>query len=166
MVTRDYFTRLSIQGKAALADGGFFCQACLVGKPVGEQSQNKRFCINCYDFMQVDTIAAGVIDSDVRDSIGVGEGVPKIIGGESTIGRDSGSKRKDYGTTRGRDKKQGPGRPIIVTPDAKIHQLAAQGYSIRQISTETLASRSTVQRVLSGQRALMPELFLKKYTTT
>ena len=31
--------------------GGFFCQACLVGKPSGEQSADSRYCQGCFDVL-------------------------------------------------------------------------------------------------------------------
>lgn len=31
--------------------GGFFCEACLVGKPVGEHSPDPRYCQGCYAFL-------------------------------------------------------------------------------------------------------------------
>ena len=31
--------------------GGFFCEACLVGKPVAEQSSDPRYCQGCYAFL-------------------------------------------------------------------------------------------------------------------
>lgn len=33
-------------------DGGFFCEACLVEKPIGEQSPDSRYCQGCYDFLK------------------------------------------------------------------------------------------------------------------
>jgi len=37
---------------ATVKAGGFFCQACLVGRSAGEQSPDKRYCQGCYDFLQ------------------------------------------------------------------------------------------------------------------
>jgi len=34
-----------------VANGGFFCQACLVGKPAGEQSPDPRYCQGCCKFL-------------------------------------------------------------------------------------------------------------------
>lgn len=38
--------------RAVIETNGFFCQACLVGKPAGEQSPDKQYCQGCYDFLQ------------------------------------------------------------------------------------------------------------------
>jgi hypothetical protein len=40
---------------------GFFCEACLVGKPVGEQSPDSRYCKGCYEFLvkEAEMIKAG-----------------------------------------------------------------------------------------------------------
>ena len=34
--------------------GGFFCEACVVGKPVVEQSPDPRYCQGCYDFLKAE----------------------------------------------------------------------------------------------------------------
>ena len=31
--------------------GGFFCQGCLVGKPLDDQSSDPRYCLSCYEFL-------------------------------------------------------------------------------------------------------------------
>lgn len=40
-----------ITDKTIIETGGFFCKACLVGKPAGEKSPNPRYCQDCYDFL-------------------------------------------------------------------------------------------------------------------
>lgn len=35
--------------------GGFFCSACLVGRPASEQSADNRYCQNCYEFLLAET---------------------------------------------------------------------------------------------------------------
>ncbi|GAH69498.1 unnamed protein product [marine sediment metagenome] len=39
------------QDMAIVKAGGFFCQACLVGKPASEQSPDERYCQGCYEFL-------------------------------------------------------------------------------------------------------------------
>ena len=34
--------------------GGFFCQACVVGKPASEQSPDPRYCQSCYEVLKVE----------------------------------------------------------------------------------------------------------------
>ena len=33
-------------------DGGFFCEACLIGKPEAEHSPDLRYCQGCYDLLK------------------------------------------------------------------------------------------------------------------
>jgi hypothetical protein len=37
---------------AVIEAGGFFCAACIVGKPAAEQSSDPRYCQNCYEIIQ------------------------------------------------------------------------------------------------------------------
>ena len=34
-----------------ITGGGFFCGACLVSKPAGEQSDDPRYCHSCFKFL-------------------------------------------------------------------------------------------------------------------
>lgn len=34
--------------------GGFFCQACLVGKPLDDRSTDPRYCLGCYEFLRAE----------------------------------------------------------------------------------------------------------------
>lgn len=36
---------------AVIKDGGFFCQACLIGKDKTAVSSDPRYCQDCYDFL-------------------------------------------------------------------------------------------------------------------
>ncbi len=36
----------------AIEDGGFFCQACLVGKDKAAISSDPRYCKDCYDVLR------------------------------------------------------------------------------------------------------------------
>lgn len=38
--------------REVIKNGGFFCQACLVGKPLDDQSPDPRYCHFCYDFLR------------------------------------------------------------------------------------------------------------------
>ena len=73
----------------------------------------------------------------------IAEGGPKIIMGKTTTPR----KVNTFGPPQGRPKKQ--------TPDEKIKELAGQGRSPREIAKLTRIPRSTVQRIINGQRVLV-----------
>ncbi len=44
-----------------VAAGGFWCFACLVGKPAVERSPDPRYCQSCYEFLskEAETLKAG-----------------------------------------------------------------------------------------------------------
>ena len=41
----------SDRDSAVVTAGGFFCQACLTGKPASEASADKRYCYGCFEFL-------------------------------------------------------------------------------------------------------------------
>jgi len=49
MTKEGYFSTLL--EKETEQAGGFFCQACLVSKPIIEQSDDPRYCHSCFKFL-------------------------------------------------------------------------------------------------------------------
>jgi hypothetical protein len=47
-----YFS--SARDRAIIEVGGFFCEACLVGKPMDDVSPDPRYCRGCYDFLKAE----------------------------------------------------------------------------------------------------------------
>ncbi len=41
-----------VRDSKAIQDGGFFCQACLVGKDKTAISPDPRYCQDCYDVLR------------------------------------------------------------------------------------------------------------------
>lgn len=45
-----YFS--AVRDREVIEAGGFFCQACLVGKPLDDRSADPRYCLGCYEFLR------------------------------------------------------------------------------------------------------------------
>ena len=106
-----------------IKDGGFFCQACVVGKD--DQSPDPRYCQGCYGLLLQETkLAPGKASwkpvKPRRRSSVLSSHVPLPVGG-------SGCDTTQQGT------KQGASR---VT--ARIRDLASRGLSSRTIEKELL----------------------------
>jgi len=41
----------SQRDKEVIDNGGFFCQACLTGKPLDDKSPDPRYCLVCHEFL-------------------------------------------------------------------------------------------------------------------
>ncbi len=142
--------------------GGFFCQACLVGKPAVEISPDPRYCQTCYDFL----LKEAEMDSGRRD----GDWKPKkatkqtaqvsedVCGIMSTLE----SKKIEVDIIHPPDAiyrpsgKRGPKHKRL--PEDLIKQLSDEGMGSKAIATRLKAelgitvSYKTIQRVLSGKR--------------
>ena len=142
--------------------GGFFCQACLVGKPAVEISPDPRYCQTCYVSLlkeaemdsgrrggnwkpQKARKEAAQVSQDVRTIMSTLAGKKfevDIIHPPDAISRPSG--------------KRGPKHRRL--PEELIKQLAGEGTGSKAIATRLKAelgivvSYKTIQRVLSGER--------------
>lgn len=45
--------------RAIIEAGGFFCEACLVGKPLDDVSPNPRYCLGCYEVLSAEAKLLG-----------------------------------------------------------------------------------------------------------
>lgn len=148
----------------------FWCEACLVAKPVDDMSRDQRYCQGCYDFLVYE--ASLLLEkgstrrpywwpSTMKESFekekqsvtptadGVVSGLPRI--------EEGGTKRKeDKPTSHAKNNNFVPlGRPKKELPEKEILELSNQGLSARKIARQYKISRMTVNRILNGQRELM-----------
>ena len=145
--------------------GGFFCQACLVGKPAAEQSPDPRYCQGCYEFLLGE--AKMLTDRHHHDWIPMTpEKAPEAnkIAKQSVVVVGEGSQimstlnptslEVDKFRPRGRQKAY----KKRLLPNDKIKQLHKEGMGAKAIATQLkrergmVVSYKTIQRVLSGQR--------------
>ena len=48
-MTDKYFD--SDRDRQIIDAGGFFCEACLISKPIDDMSYDPRYCLGCYEFL-------------------------------------------------------------------------------------------------------------------
>ena len=143
-------------------DGGFFCEACLMGRSAGEQSPDPRYCRSCYEFLckevGMDTRKRGVdwhprAKRTLITAAPVPEDLRRIM---STVGDQNFEvciSRPGVGQIM--PGKRGPKHRHL--PEAKIKELALEGLGAKAIASKLHSdgievSYKTVQRILSGER--------------
>ncbi len=150
-----------------IAAGGFFCQACLVGKPADEQSPDPRYCQWCYDFLRkeaalLSTSPPAWVPKDPpdaphkpSDALPAVDIIIKVSPCPDGIMSTVESQKKEL-------EKRGPKHRAI--PHELVKQWASGGMGSKAITSrlknelDITVSYKTVQRILSGQReqALSP----------
>ena len=153
------------QDKEIIKDGGFFCNACLVGKPAIEQSPDPRYCQGCYDFLlkEAELLGGnsrpGWIPKNTRKSI---ENYPeKVIkvARHANLNMSTSADQKikvDIISPRDATRKRGP-KPKSL-PENFILDLAQQGLGSKAITSRlkkdqgVTVSYKTIQRLLACQR--------------
>jgi len=150
---------------AVIKDGGFFCQACLVGKTVDEMSPDPRYCQGCYDFL----IEEAKLLSGPRCS----KWIPKpekpykalekqchvARGGDGILSTLESPKIEEdiIKPSVEPEPVSQKGRKKPVLPVGDIGQLSFEGMGAKAIAPQlrkrnAKVSHKTAQRVLSGER--------------
>jgi len=135
--------------------GGFFCQACVVGKPLDDISPDPRYCQGCYDVLvaEADMIVGHVkkdwapLTAEKTDTSIQGYGGGNL----STVK----AKNSKVDKLPSRPPKVKPGPKTLDLPDDLIGELAALGVGSKAISRELAkqgisVSYKTIQRRLRG----------------
>jgi len=144
--------------------GGFFCQACVVGKPASEQSPDPRYCLGCYEFLLHEASLLNprnrprwVPRAAEQAKIGT-QKVNKVEEDTSLIMSPINDQKSKVDIIRPETPKvtfakRGP--KITELPDDLIRQWASEGVGSKAISTRLKAkgyfvSYKTIQRRLQG----------------
>jgi len=161
MPTNGYFS--SERDKAIIDAGGFFCEACLVGKPASKASPDPRYCQGCYEFLLKE---AEMLPGNKRPKwipkpqkapkkqyqvSQHGDGIMSTVEGKK-IEVDIINPPDAIRTST----KRGPKHRQL--PEDLIRQLASEGMGSKVIAARLKAehgiivSYKTIQRILSGER--------------
>jgi len=137
-------------------NGGFFCEACLVGKAPEEQSIDPRYCQSCYDFLMEE--AKQVTRWKTPEWVPVvpretfRKPVQSVLEGNRSVGNGDRHTVKMSTLKRGYYKKKN-------LPEDYIRQLADDGMGSKAIATkletehDIAVSYKTIQRILSSERS-------------
>jgi len=143
----------------------FWCEACVVARPLGNQSPDPRYCLHCYEVLVKE--AAMLKDAGSWRRPGwlpvtcsnAKRGAKKTGDTQSPIPRNMSTLKDEIITVdiiRPRIGKRGPRK--MELPDYKIKQLHNNGMGAKAIATQLKrehgieVSYKTIQRVLSGER--------------
>ena len=163
--TREYFEQM-YRRELKRAGTHFFCNACLVHKPLDERSLDKRYCHECYDFLMEEAS----LDTSRRradwkprearqkpieeEEIAATPNTPCARSEEVLLRTNLGNAHEYQNPTQTPIIDLG-GRPRKDIPIDLIHNLSKQGLGVREIVRELKEyslSPMSISRVLSGQR--------------
>ena len=180
MLVTGYF---SIERDNEIANnGGFFCQACLVGKPLDDISPDPRYCLGCYEVLSAEAkMLSGIKRKWVPQAPSAKIGRKKEVKVETGVGAIkpimSTIKHKEKNPPKPKPKPKVDIIPPLVQPASKvihgkrgpkhkslpeelITRWASEGMRNKAIATELrkrdiIISPKTIQRILKGQRVLV-----------
>ncbi len=145
-------------------DGGFWCEACIIGKPQTEASPDPRYCQGCFEVLSEEAkLDKSWARSGWKPIISPSDNAvdSKIEGEKPTTYPDGQAEvltrtnilqnRALQNPTRNPRINLG-GRPRKEAPIKDIMRLSKQGLGVRGVARELNLSPSMVSRVLSGKR--------------
>lgn len=150
----------SKRDSAIITAGGFFCHACIVGKPADDMSSDSRYCIQCFEYLTAEAGRLGVSrDTGKKPDwvpVDATQGSPEVTQGDSEARHKKADSTLVLPTlTQNSQSTEKRGRkPLDVATD-KVLDLAAAGATNRAIAAELGISRETARRILAGQRTLV-----------
>lgn len=163
MVSKGYF---DVKRDVEITNaGGFFCEACLVGKPVEEQSSDPRYCQGCYVFLlneaEILPTAKRPAWTPKKPPKAYQRGVKSIQGarGHIKVMSPINAPEIEVDITKARVATGAKGGPKPKQlPEDLIRQLAGEGMGSKAIASRLnnelgiIVSYKTIQRILSGKR--------------
>lgn len=164
----DYFR--AARDKAIIKAGGFWCEACLVGKPVIEQSPDLCYCQGCYDLLKAEAEMLPATkrpswrpkplqrqreqEKPILVSTDVVSNMSTLAGKKTEVDIIPPPVRE---VTEVTCEKRGPKHKAL--PVELINQWTGEGMGSKAIATRLKGegievSYKTIQRLLSGERQL------------
>ena len=141
----------------------FFCQSCLIHKPVDDRSLNERYCQWCFDFQAEEMRLAKEGGRKKADWWPVMPETPPDRRQKAPIAEKAVTKLPqvvlDTSANGGEVLSQG-GRPRKDIPMERIKDMVAQGAGITEImrelkSQDISVSRRTIFRLLAAEQKVM-----------
>ncbi len=162
-MTTDYLIK---RDNEVVKAGGFFCHACLVGKPRDDASPDPRYCLGCYDYLakEAETLPAGKRPAWIPKKPEIAGEKPIPVSQHGVLNMSTLDNKKievDIIHPPARVSaigKRGPKHRDL--PEDFIKRLASEGMGSKAIATRLKVegigvSYKTIQRILSGQRVLV-----------
>ena len=137
--------------RAVIEAGGFFCCACLEGKPASEASADPGLCQRCRDVLEADKKTTELAREQSRQAVASPEGCGKTS--LEGIQRSEVLPRAYSPSASFQGRCGNGGRPRKTLPVNLIRELRQEGYSLRAITSkladeDIAVSARTIGRVL------------------